>query len=78
MHRFELDLPFCSNPDCNLHVHAGMPGILGGGNWAVFPDGRIVGRSTYCGVFLCDACLREWNAVAAFMSDGTFVHWSVR
>jgi hypothetical protein len=78
MHRFEFDLPFCSNPDCELHVRAGMPGIVGGGNWAILPGGRVVGRATYCGVFLCDACLHEWTVVAAFLGDGTALRWTAR
>ena len=40
------ELPFCSNPDCELYVSAGDPGVVGFGNWAQLPDGRIVGRST--------------------------------
>jgi hypothetical protein len=59
MPRFEYDSPFCSNPDCDLHVRAGASGVSGYGNWAELQSGRIVGRSTYCGLFLCDACLRD-------------------
>ena len=43
--------------------------VIGRGSWAQLEDGRIVGRNTYCGVFLCDGCLREWSAVAAFLPD---------
>jgi len=59
--------PFCSNPDCELHVHAGSPGVVGWGNWAEMPDGRIIGRGLYCHLFWCDSCRREWRAVAAFI-----------
>lgn len=75
MRRFELDSPFCSNPDCELHVRAGMPGVIGRGSWAQLKDGRIIGRNTYCGVFLCDRCLRDWSAVAAFFGDGAMIAW---
>lgn len=50
-----------------------MPGVIGRGSWAQLQDGRIVGRNTYCGVFLCDGCLREWSAVAAFLPDGVML-----
>ena len=30
--------------------------------------GRIR-RSGYCGVFLCDTCLREWTAVLVFFPN---------
>ncbi len=59
------DYPFCSNPDCELFVRVGDPGVRGSGNWAQMPDGRIVGRSTYSGVSLCDVCGREWRPVLA-------------
>jgi hypothetical protein len=66
MHGFEKDFPFCSNPDCELYVRAGDPGVMGSGNWAELPDGRIVGRSIYSGVYLCDVCGREWRPVRTF------------
>jgi hypothetical protein len=75
MHGFELDSLFCSNPDCVLHVRSGMPRVLGRGNWAQLGDGRIVGRTTYCGFFLCDFCLREWQVVSAFLPDGVAIGW---
>jgi hypothetical protein len=56
MHTFECDLPFCSNPECALHLGRGAADVRGRGNWARL-DGRWVGRSTYCGVFLCDGVL---------------------
>jgi len=37
-------LPFCSNPDCLLHVRVGDAHVMGAGNWARLADGRIVGR----------------------------------
>jgi hypothetical protein len=49
-------------------VRAGDPGVIGSGNWAQFPDGRIVGRSIHSGVYLCDVCGREWHPVEAFRS----------
>jgi hypothetical protein len=72
MRGFETDSPFCANPDCELHVWANTPGVMGRGNWARMRDGRIIGRSTYGGVFLCDACLREWCAVLAFFPEHEF------
>jgi hypothetical protein len=65
MFGFEKDHPFCSNPDCLLYVRVGDSGVVGFGNWAQLPDGRIVGRSIYNGIYLCDACGREWRAVSA-------------
>jgi hypothetical protein len=58
MHTFESDYPFCSNLRCELHVRAGDTGVDGFGNWAHLPNGRIVGRGLYNGVFLCDLCGR--------------------
>jgi hypothetical protein len=52
----EQGYPFCSNPDCLLHVLVGDPGVEGAGNWAVLPDGALTGRGIYDGVFLCDRC----------------------
>ena len=49
MNGLEKDFPFCSNPDCQLFVRAGDPGVMGSGNWAQLPDGQIVGRSLYNG-----------------------------
>jgi len=66
MNGLEKEFPFCSNPDCELYVRAGDPGVLGCGNWAELPDGRIVGRSICCGVYLCDRCGREWRPIRAF------------
>jgi len=71
MTRLEADLPFCSNPDCRLHVHAGNPGVIGVGNWAQFADGTVVGRGIYYGVYLCDPCGRAWHAVQAFSAAST-------
>ena len=65
MNGLEKEFPFCSNPDCELYVRAGDPGVMGSGNWAELPDGRIVGRSIYSGVYLCDPCGREWLPVLA-------------
>ena len=64
-----MGYPFCCNPDCILHVHAGAPGVIGWGNWAELADGHIVGRSLYYGVFLCDRCRRHWRAVIAFVPE---------
>jgi hypothetical protein len=36
---------------------------MGSGNWAQLLNGRIVGRSIYSGVCLCDVCGRDWQAV---------------
>jgi hypothetical protein len=66
----EKEYPFCSNPDCQLYVRAGDPGVIGSGNWAEFTDGRIVGRSIYSGLYLCDVCGREWHPVEAFRLVG--------
>jgi hypothetical protein len=65
MNGFEKDFPFCSNPDCQLFVRAGDPGVIGTGNWAQLPDGQIVGRSLYNGVYLCDPCGHQWRPVLA-------------
>jgi hypothetical protein len=65
---FEKHYPFCANPDCQLYVRAGDPGVMGSGNWAQLPDGRITGRSIYSGVYLCDLCGREWLPVLAIRS----------
>jgi len=51
-----------------LYVRAGDPGVIGSGNWAQLRDGRIVGRSIYSGVYLCDVCGREWRPVLAIRS----------
>jgi hypothetical protein len=61
--------PFCSNPDCLLHVRSGDAGVLGTGNWAQLPDGTIIGRGIYYGLFLCDLCGRSWRAVIAVKLD---------
>jgi len=68
MNGLEKEFPFCSNPDCELYVRAGDAGVVGAGNWAEMPDGRIVGRRIYCGVYLCDGCGREWRPVLAIGS----------
>lgn len=57
-HAFETDYPFCGNVRCELHVRAGDTGVQGIGNWARLPDGRIIGRGVYDGIFLCDSCGR--------------------
>jgi hypothetical protein len=62
----EKDFPFCANPDCQLYVCIGDPGVMGFGNWAQLPDGRIIGRSIHSGVYLCDACGRAWRPVPTF------------
>ena len=49
-----------------MHVRPGDVGVLGGGNWAVLADGRILGRVLCGGIYLCDTCAREWVAVAVF------------
>ncbi len=74
MREFEFESPFCGNPDCVLHVRAGMAGVMGHGNWAQLQNGQLIGRSLYCGLFLCDECFRDWRAVAAFMPDGERLH----
>jgi hypothetical protein len=78
VHGFELDSPFCSIPDCRLHVRAGAPGVIGQGSWAQFSDGRIVGRDVYCGLFLCDECRRTWHATTAFLPEGAVLRWQIR
>ena len=71
MNGLEKDFPFCSNPDCQLFVRAGDPGVMGSGNWAQLPGGQIVGRSLYNGVYLCDRCGHEWRPVLAIESGMT-------
>ena len=68
MNGLEKEFPFCSNPDCELYVRAGDPDVTGSGNWAQLPDGRLMGRSIYSGVYLCDRCGREWRPVLAIRS----------
>jgi hypothetical protein len=53
---------FCANPECELHVRVGEPGVHGRGNWAVLPDGTTWGRSRYGEYVLCDRCGRAWVA----------------
>jgi hypothetical protein len=65
MHAFESDYPFCSNLRCELHVRAGDTGVYGFGNWARMPDGRMISRGLYNGVFLCDPCGRAEIGTAA-------------
>ena len=65
MHAFESDYPFCSNLRCELHVRAGNSGVHGFGNWARMPDGRMIGRGLYNGIFLCDPCGRAEIGTAA-------------
>jgi hypothetical protein len=55
--------PFCGNPDCVLYVRSGDPEVSGSGNWATLSDGRIVGRSLYGGILLCDWCGKQWQPV---------------
>ena len=74
MNGLEKEFPFCSNPDCVLYVRAGDPGVVGAGNWAELPDGRMVGRSIYGGVYLCDPCGREWQPVLAIACGGVGHH----
>jgi hypothetical protein len=57
--------PFCCNPDCVLHVRSGDAGVQGTGNWAQLPDGTLIGRGVYHGLYLCDPCGRSWHAVIA-------------
>jgi hypothetical protein len=66
MNGLEKEYPFCCNPDCALYVRAGDPGVVGSGNWAEFPDGRIVSRGVYSGVYLCDSCGKNWQPVLTF------------
>lgn len=56
MHAFESNYPFCSNLRCKLHIRAGDTGVHGFGNWARMPDGRMISRGLYNGIFLCDPC----------------------
>jgi hypothetical protein len=62
----ERDDPFCSNPDCILHIRSGDAGVIGSGNWAELADGTIIGRGIYYGLYLCDSCGRVWRAVALY------------
>lgn len=69
MHFFELDFPFCANPQCELHVRAGDPGVRGFGNWAQLSDGRIIGRNFHRDGFLCDTCYRSVAANEQIRGD---------
>jgi hypothetical protein len=64
MGRWSDDDWFCENPDCQLHVKRGDPGVTGQGNWAELPDGRWVGRGGYQDRTLCDFCGRRALAVS--------------
>jgi len=56
MDTIEPGLWFCSNPDCDLHVCPGDPGVQGAGNWAELPNGHLIGRGLYEGRYYCDWC----------------------
>jgi hypothetical protein len=62
-------LRFVATPIANFTCGRTHPVSRAGGNWARMRDGRIIGRSGYCGVFLCDTCLREWTAVRVFFPN---------
>jgi hypothetical protein len=51
--------PFCGNPECELHVCVGGPGVKGIGNWAILENGHMTGRGLYGTTFLCDECGRR-------------------
>jgi len=60
---------FCNNPECELHVRVGSPGVHGIGNWAVLENGHTFGRGRYGNIFLCDACgLRQVRELAVIQS----------
>ena len=48
--------PFCSNPDCALHVCLSDLKVTSAGNWITLSDGRIFGRGRFHGRMVCDAC----------------------
>jgi hypothetical protein len=48
--------PFCSNPDCALHVRMSDLKVTSAGNWVSLCDGRIFGRGRFHGRMFCDAC----------------------
>lgn len=48
--------PFCSNPDCALHVCVSDLRVVSAGNWVSLSDGRIFGRGRFHGRMFCDAC----------------------
>ena len=66
MNAHARDDPFCSNPDCLLHVRSADAAVIGAGNWAELPDGTTIGRGIYHGLYLCDPCGQTWRAVVAF------------
>jgi hypothetical protein len=53
-------------PTANFTCAQAIHGVMGSGYWAELPNGRIVGRNIYSGVYLCDLCGREWHPVHAF------------
>ncbi len=55
---FEINATFCSVPSCILHVHPGMDGVIGCGNWAKFANGLTIGRCLKNGAMMCDFCAR--------------------
>jgi len=52
----DLSAPFCSNPQCALHVKLSELQRTGGGNWVALADGRVFGRGRFAGHMYCDAC----------------------
>ena len=66
MNAHARDDPFCSNPDCLLHVRSGDAGVIETGNWAELPDGTIIGRGIYHDLYLCHLCGQAWRAVISF------------
>ena len=52
----ERGAPFCSNPDCALHVRLLDTQSEGGGSWVTLPDGRTFGRCRSGNWLFCDAC----------------------
>jgi hypothetical protein len=43
--------------------------VQGTGNWAELPDGTLIGRGIYHGLYLCDPCGRSWRVVIAVNLD---------
>lgn len=54
----EIRMPFCSRPECRLHLEPGDDGVIGEGNWAEL-DGIVFGRQLIDGRMVCDFCAND-------------------
>lgn len=52
---------FCATLTCALHLSSNDARIRGQGEWALLPNGLIVGRTAVNGQRYCDICARDRN-----------------